>query len=276
MIRPDWHLFYEAASDYNHRYFTYPNDIVDAFRGVEAYLAPLFGQFVYGIPLAYFDVALLWMPRNQNAERRDNAERVPSWSWMSFRSVISCFTNHDSQHIPQDLGGTEWFLKYGDELFSVRKLASSRHFPRPSLESSMPNYPDLRDPTPLLFGKVERVKASIVDIGWHERMVLDRGEKACGMVAVPEVSAWLDGRFELIKMSSHTGSHYISVNTNFRQGDLAEKVAIEDFEAKKDGECVNVMLIEREGDVAFRKGIGYILQESWQTLDREWVGITLR
>jgi len=81
------------VNEYNEREFTFPEDIVDAFAGTSTLLSPIFlGGFNCGIPLAFFDIALLWQP-NGKLERRIAVKKIsnpclPTWSWMGWAGAI--------------------------------------------------------------------------------------------------------------------------------------------------------------------------------------------
>jgi hypothetical protein len=73
------------VSAYTKRHLSYTSDILNAFSGVLAALEqPWNTQFIYGIPEAHFDNALLWQGKDGSITRRgkdSEGHQFPSWSW---------------------------------------------------------------------------------------------------------------------------------------------------------------------------------------------------
>ncbi|KAF2229010.1 HET-domain-containing protein, partial [Viridothelium virens] len=72
---------------YTKRALTFPEDILDAFRGIMNTLAQTHGtDFAFGIPTLSFDRALLWQPAKQLSLRpwQDSKQKNPSWSWAAW------------------------------------------------------------------------------------------------------------------------------------------------------------------------------------------------
>jgi hypothetical protein len=76
--------------DYTSRRLTYVDDTSKAFAGITNVLSKVFaGGFVWGLPVMFLDVALLWQP--QTSIRRkvlpqgiSQQNCLPSWSWMGW------------------------------------------------------------------------------------------------------------------------------------------------------------------------------------------------
>lgn len=87
----------EIVQEYNDREFTYPDDIYDAFQGVFKLLYGSLDEFVWCLPAADFDKALVWSTESLHPWHNEFDEpcwrgtpRVPtrgvhlaSWSWVS-------------------------------------------------------------------------------------------------------------------------------------------------------------------------------------------------
>ena len=104
---PDFSQYTSEVHSYISRYFTYDSDIVPAFAGTASALAKVFpGGILYGLPIVFFDVALMWTFDEIQAIRAvdktsDESLRAPSWSWMSWRGKFA----HGSWHrFAQTLG----------------------------------------------------------------------------------------------------------------------------------------------------------------------------
>lgn len=75
-------LFAEYVSLYSARKLTFLSDRLVAFNGLAGMLkARLASDFVFGLPLAYFDWALLWETTSDSDRIDVGAGSFPSWSW---------------------------------------------------------------------------------------------------------------------------------------------------------------------------------------------------
>jgi len=80
--------------DYNDRNLTYPEDALNAFAGIMRALCPAFKSgFLSGLPLAFFNIALLWQPRGYAVRRVarkgvSGANCLPSWSWAGWKCSV--------------------------------------------------------------------------------------------------------------------------------------------------------------------------------------------
>ena len=75
--------YIQMMGNFSRRRITKSADILEAFRGVATVFEKLMGcQLLYGIPLAYTDLALLWQPRKpmKRLIGTENAPAPPSWS----------------------------------------------------------------------------------------------------------------------------------------------------------------------------------------------------
>lgn len=84
--------YLRLVSEYTARRMTHPDDGVNAIAGLLELLARFDSEFWsvmhYGIPEAYFDVFLLWVP-NTTCERPTHwiePHKIPSWSWAGWFS----------------------------------------------------------------------------------------------------------------------------------------------------------------------------------------------
>ncbi|KAL8864448.1 MAG: hypothetical protein Q9174_007350, partial [Haloplaca sp. 1 TL-2023] len=79
---------------YTARQLSFPIDILNAFKGIEALLRPLFrSDFLYGLPRTEIDSQLLWQPSYSLTRRRDPMTRLPlfpSWSWAGWVGEVEC------------------------------------------------------------------------------------------------------------------------------------------------------------------------------------------
>ena len=73
------------VKEYASRNLTHSFEVSNAFRGIEELLISQFDikGFLYGLPVAYFNQALLWSSGGHFPDRR--LKEFPSWSWMGWK-----------------------------------------------------------------------------------------------------------------------------------------------------------------------------------------------
>ncbi|KAM0265212.1 hypothetical protein ACHAQJ_000365 [Trichoderma viride] len=83
---PDLDEYARIAADYSARRVTYVEDTLRAFSGITSMLSRTFPDgFMYGMPLMFLDIALLWRPQASIRRRAPpRAPFFPSWSWMGW------------------------------------------------------------------------------------------------------------------------------------------------------------------------------------------------
>ncbi|KAF2498767.1 HET-domain-containing protein [Lophium mytilinum] len=119
---PDAYRFARLISLYNQRDLTFPEDAHNAFLGTLSDLCQTFsGGFVSGLPVMFFDAALIWQPyepaiRRRNTGNRPDSEHIhiPSWSWIGWKGDIdskSLRSSYDYMRRNPD----EFLTEEGDE-----------------------------------------------------------------------------------------------------------------------------------------------------------------
>ena len=94
---PDLLGLNDLLRDYNDRNLTYPEDALNAFAGIMRALCPAFKSgFLSGLPLAFFNIALLWQPQGYAVRRVarkgvSGATCLPSWSWAGWKCSVETF-----------------------------------------------------------------------------------------------------------------------------------------------------------------------------------------
>lgn len=83
---PDLDEYARIAADYSARRVTYVEDTLRAFSGITSMLSRTFSDgFMFGMPLMFLDIALLWRPQASIRRRAPpRAPFFPSWSWMGW------------------------------------------------------------------------------------------------------------------------------------------------------------------------------------------------
>lgn len=75
------------VQDYSRRNVTFDDDYVRAFAGATDVMSSRFpGGLLHGLPVFYFDIALLWQPETAFARRKGQ----PSWSWTGWHGTVEC------------------------------------------------------------------------------------------------------------------------------------------------------------------------------------------
>ncbi|KAL7957469.1 hypothetical protein V8C34DRAFT_314866 [Trichoderma compactum] len=70
---------------YTKRRLTFEDDVLAAFQGFGSILQRhLNSRFLAGLPEAYLDQALLWIPSIRQKRREGNENYLPSWSWVGW------------------------------------------------------------------------------------------------------------------------------------------------------------------------------------------------
>jgi hypothetical protein len=72
---------------------TCPEDILDTFAGVDTELSRCYnGEFISGLPAAFFHIAVLWEPfgiiQRRKAQGIDRQSKLPSWSWVGWKGDV--------------------------------------------------------------------------------------------------------------------------------------------------------------------------------------------
>lgn len=92
---PDLNRWAELVEQFNTRKLTFDKDAMDAFAGLRSIFDGQFsGGILWGIPEMYFDICIIWEPRNVLRRRRAYnhgilADSLPSWSWVAWEGDFS-------------------------------------------------------------------------------------------------------------------------------------------------------------------------------------------
>ncbi|KAK4035023.1 HET-domain-containing protein [Parachaetomium inaequale] len=107
-VQPKLSEYARHVAQFNHRALTYPEDALDAFGGILTTLSStaFVGSFICGLPVLFFDAALLWynklpLERRRIVRRQDvNAGSAsshtlpPSWAWAAWGGAVD-FPDHE-------------------------------------------------------------------------------------------------------------------------------------------------------------------------------------
>ncbi|KAF3804055.1 hypothetical protein GCG54_00007848 [Colletotrichum gloeosporioides] len=89
-VWPDMDEYARIAMDYSSRRVTLMSDTTRALRGITTVMSKSFaGGFVFGMPVCFLDIAMLWQPRAMIRRRMmvqpvTGMNPLPSWSWLGW------------------------------------------------------------------------------------------------------------------------------------------------------------------------------------------------
>ena len=92
---PDLTRWVTLVEDFNTRKLTFDEDVMDAFAGLRSIFDGQFnGGILWGIPEMYFDICIIWSPRNVLRRRTAYnhailADSLPSWSWVAWEGDVN-------------------------------------------------------------------------------------------------------------------------------------------------------------------------------------------
>ncbi|CAM1505459.1 Fc.00g110960.m01.CDS01 [Cosmosporella sp. VM-42] len=346
---PDLDEYARLAMDYSSRRLTFVEDSLRAFSGITHVLSRSFpGGFIYGMPLMFLDIAMLWRP-HASTRRRAMAKPpfLPSWSWVGWwfdnvpadltlwraaadyveeakngkrvdskryrsphsfkiRPTISWNLTDRNNTVPVENTGLQ-FRDLRTRRNSTAELPpgwarSGSHYKHDSDDTTIFKYPiPVEDPPepgnyeppvgeqafpgPLLSFKTT---VGFFDVDYHS--TLGHRDKSNPPVAVGNIwsktNRWI-GQFRAhdawlgIQSSNYDGEEKIefiaiSQATERRGSHVFDSERFEEhMDADEIIDIVNVLWIERIGDVCFRRGIGHILLKAWDAQAKDEVGILL-
>lgn len=344
---PDLDEFARIASDYSRRRVTSVDDTLKAFSGITHVLSRIFpGGFLYGMPLMFLDIALLWRPAASIRRRAVlKPPFLPSWSWMGWwfdgvpvdlvlwraaadyvversttkskrlqspnafkiKPTLTWALTDRANSVPVDNNG----LRYRD-LRSRRSSAAQyppgwsragQHFKHDSDDEALFKYPiPVEDPPeegdyPPPAGETAfpgpflsfRTTSAYFEVEYDATLSAREAEMN-PPVAVGNI--WSQTNRWAGSFRAHDG--WLGIQSSNYDGDEAlEFIAIstaterrgshvfneEQFNANKDVDefvdIVNVLWVERIGEVRYRRGLGHVLMKAWDAQEKEEVDVLL-
>ncbi|KEY66819.1 hypothetical protein S7711_09502 [Stachybotrys chartarum IBT 7711] len=347
---PDMDDYARIASDYSARRVTLVDDSLRAFTGITQVLSRVFpGGFIYGMPIMFLDVALLWRP--SASLRRRAVPRppfLPSWSWMGWwfdgvpvdltlwkaaadyveeakvakrgqaskrfqpshpfkiRPTIQWNLTDRVASVPVANTGFQFRDLRGRKSSSAALppgwLKAGSHFKHDSDDSTVFKYPipvedppeadeyepplgEMAYPGPFLSFKTT---AGFFEVDFA--LTLSPKDRLNPPIAVGNIwsrsNKWI-GEFRAhdgwlgVQTSNYDGEEkleFVAISTaTERRG--SHVFNVERFEENMDEDemvdIVNVLWVERIGGVAYRRGLGHILQRAWDSQSTTDVDILL-
>ncbi|KLU90329.1 hypothetical protein MAPG_09292 [Magnaporthiopsis poae ATCC 64411] len=112
-----YRAYVEILEDYTGRRLTYQQDALEAFGGIASFLSRAVAtSFLWGMPLRFFEQALLFQPGSKSRAPLTRRRQFPSWSWVGWQ------VEADGDFITCDswvgTRGVHWWL---DDFWSVNE-----------------------------------------------------------------------------------------------------------------------------------------------------------
>jgi hypothetical protein len=281
---------------YTARHLSDQSDAIAALEGVLSVLSTTMDtEFVYGIPLCCFNQALLWMAREPNRRRtivrdRRHTEPFPTWTWAGWQNYSNYLTGFSGYIRPE----VDWFLiaKSGD----VTQLPVREYWKPEDPESQSFNNTRHKSVRPTItFAELfvngskpfEQFKAEDL----NSCSLGCPGSIACFQIRgntvemdEDDISNWCDFDNLVISDSEHKAVGSILMEKNWLHGCkqpsdfefmLLSRSSWVDNTAELDETAfpmndwcfINVMLVERHGNIVGRLGIGTIHENAWIAAD---------
>ncbi|KAI1734076.1 HET-domain-containing protein [Xylaria scruposa] len=295
---------------YNSRGLTFPEDGLNAFMGITTKLTDYFPDgFLWGLPIALFDIALLWQPdedMTQRRSKRDDALQLPSWSWVGWQGLI------DDRYFEEEYAPD--FPTPTAESLSVPKITPICKFEYTdngttrnviTINGSIGNDNRtalIRQPSPVLsvYGPMAKCKlvggtTTAGGFGGHMaikwiynpsstdesiKLISKRswtdGSERFGIMPMPPnlFSITGDAECELLALSSAISAvspkeEPIVIDTLFYHP------RVENFRREGLQEYYNVLWITRKDGIAYRQGLGKVSAIAWEYLSPKWEQLQL-
>jgi len=279
-----WHV-----GQFNRRQLTYPEDVLDAFAGILGVLSETAFRegFICGLPVRFFEAALLWYNKGEldkrQAKRQGSDNSVvmpPSWAWAAWGGAVE----YDSS--PQEDGDkTPMRWRYERPLVSWQYMAAGdkEWLPVTSISGRR-----------LLSSDVDGIAASTMagEIRAHhtegpvEEPTVSEPEataaaKSSHLLLAYPLSASFEvqqtfGKATVIVSNGSGGSagSLVSLGQPVSNGDLCELVAVS-ISSMNGEEAYDVLWVERESGVAYRRGVGRIRRAPWEAMKTERIKLIL-
>ena len=271
---------------YNKRQFTYSADSLNAFAGIMFTLTRAFrGGFLCGLPVMFFDRALLWQPKETICRRSPNEDGnqdtiPPSWSWAGWKGDID---TTDWKHAADSKTPTsttvsravEWYIGEGEKgKKELLKDASS------SFSTSTVGH-ILSCQTDRCFLYVGEQKSR--GLRGASFSLLDKHGTCAGSILLhdyPRIPEMLsdtsterpkENMCELVSISQG----YIENGAKTRSQWIDESNLDQRPIPNPSWTFHNVLWIEWEGGVAYRRGLGRVTEEVWQRQELDRINLFL-
>jgi hypothetical protein len=271
---------------YNKRQFTYSADALNAFAGIISSLTRAFkGGFFCGLPVMFFDLALLWQPQEAITRRTINADDSsdiipPSWSWAGWQGEI------DTKIWERGLGSSEtvsaraavavtWYIS--EHSNGKRELLQNACFP--SATANIGNIllcqtdrcflcigrQHSRRPRGAFFSLLDKQGTWAGSLRSHNYPPIE--EEFLEVIGIPS----REGECELVSISQG----YVNISETGNNDWIDEWKLSERPDSTESYKFYNVLWIVWENGIAYRRGLGRVLEEVWQQQELDRIELVL-
>ncbi len=304
---PNFGEYARHVAQFNRRQLTYPEDALDAFAGILAVLSETAFKegFISGLPVRFFEPSLLWYNKGRlerrEAKRQGGVKPVtmpPSWAWAAWSGAV--------EYDNLDLGDSGDSRKDGDNTLAKwrfeRPLVSWKYRASPTEEwkpvtGIFTGRRSSSDSTERAPTTTSRDPASTTTPGepapttapgaGHTNDIREQSEQSTTPETKPHLllAYPLRAFFKIQQtfgqvtaiLSNGSGGSAGSITSWGKQGtkgQLCELVAIS-ISSLNGEEAYDVLWIEWEGGIAYRKGIGRIRKAAWEAAPTDCIKLIL-
>ncbi|KAF4627891.1 hypothetical protein G7Y89_g10261 [Cudoniella acicularis] len=280
-------------SAYNKRELTYPEDVLDGFAGPASVLTKNFpGGFLCGIPITFFDIFLLWRPKDgmkRRTPKNPHFQRLclPSWSWIGWQGQLDEFSFDKGFDFAKDYPSFKDGVYVSDEhvvpiiQWSSHETRGSKGIPVASTCEEhwvgMVNaHEEFTDDGSSSAGEENNEEDEVVDddqaSGNNEDQEMSWGDDSTDDEAMShKTECSCKDVLELVAISQ--GYAYNSVLSS--EDTLLEWAHPERPKGTETYQFYNVLCIEWEDSIAYRRGIGRVFKDAWERQELEWIDLML-
>jgi hypothetical protein len=277
----------EVINLYNIRELGRQEDAFPAFCGFQRVLSRSYPQgFINGMPIAYFDVAMCWIPQTEKLERRKayvSGLDPPSWSWLGWTGTLEMVFSSEAETIKDQTYSNLHVEKLVD-WFSMTSLEAPKVPIRESAQLDTKTFSLAKEPS-LLFCNSQSASFKLGNWFYESEEDLDfygpwihiqnQSGDWCGMLRLnqkEDLASLKESDVELVAISK---GHAPELEPQHELYGLTEW---KHPERPRDGShyhYYNVLCIERKDGVAYRKAIGRIAKSRWESTNLSQIAIVL-
>ena len=282
---PNIAAFGHLLAVYNKRAFSYSADTLNALSGILSSLTSFEGGFIWGLPQMFFDLALLWQPEETIIRRRSNPVAghdgvPPSWTWAGWHGELDTKSWERGLNVNEELSRRV----ASSVTWSLGDVRQEKWQPLGSCSSSSP----ANTVGCLLSCQTERCFLSLGNRHPRNRpgnlppiyfySLLDNDGKWAGSlrphcsIPVEEILSGAGaGQCELVSISRGSVDNSKDVHSDW----IDEWYLAERPKSTEQYNFHNVLWIGWVDNIAFRRGLGRVVEEVWNLLDREEITLVL-
>ncbi|KAI4940899.1 hypothetical protein J4E91_011076 [Alternaria rosae] len=254
----EFRWYEEIVAEYTAKKMGYPDDILNAFTGIQTMLTRMFDwNFVGGLPTSLLHLALLWTPVT-TTERRLTASQQPSWSWSGWIGRVRYADLVRPGHRP---------------INSLFKSVATYHLDTPGMivfsTMSVPLKAFELIKTPK--GLFDPFQSSPSPITENSHYVLDRDKRRCGLlIGLPQehTVSIASESLKLFALSAWKSNNSLTKNGPvishlLENGYFADEEVYDQAFRNAEWCTYNVMLVRSVGDAYERVALGQMHVDAW-------------